>query len=109
MPIFDWMNSSQYLAQIGHFAFGYAIIITAIAISLIRDWGWKFTLWTLGIGIAAASLKEFWFDMLYELPKQTFGDSFMDWFFYVFGAGVGLLVAWLLVNNVVRKVPVIKN
>jgi len=32
---------------------------------------------------------------VYELPKQTWGDSIMDWSFYMLGAGVGMGLAAL--------------
>jgi hypothetical protein len=109
MPFFNWMNNSEYLAQSSHFAFGYAIIMTAMAISLIRDWGWSLIFWVLGIGVALASLKEFWFDMVYEIPKQTWGDSILDFSFYMIGAATGLLITYILVDHLVRKPPVISD
>lgn len=107
MTIFDFMNSVSYLAQVGHFAFAYAVIITVMAISLIRDWNWWPTIGTAIIGMILAGLKEFWFDANYELPKQTFGDNLMDFSFYFLGAAIGMFVSYLLVKNLVRKVPVI--
>ena len=66
------MNDPQYLAQVGHFLGGGSILLVACVF--------------LG---AHAAIKEFWYDMHYELPKQTWGDSAMDFTFYLLGACAG--------------------
>jgi len=90
-----WMNNPQYLAQIGHFLAGGSVIVIATLFSVVLGAGWLPVLITLAVGVVAASLKEFWYDMVYELPKQTWGDSIMDWSFYMLGAGVGMGLAAL--------------
>jgi hypothetical protein len=90
-----WMNNPQYLAQVGHFLGGASLIVITTLFAVTLGAGWTPILIVLGIGVAAASLKEFWYDMKYELPKQTWGDSFMDWGFYMLGGGVGMGVAAL--------------
>ena len=83
-----WMNNPQYLAQIGHTLGGcLAIIVAAFFWGMLAVWI------TLGIGIGVAAAKEFWYDMKYEIPKQTWADSGMDFGFYMLGAAVGLGLA----------------
>lgn len=83
------MTNPQYLAQVGHFLGGYAVILTTTTFAIVCGAGWTPVIVVTVIGVAAASAKEFWYDMKYELPKQTWADSLMDWAFYMLGAGVG--------------------
>lgn len=81
----DFGTNPQYLAQVGHALGGCLAIVLAAFF-----WG-MLTVWiTLGIGIVLAAGKEFWYDLVYELPKQSFMDSLMDFGFYVLGATVGM-------------------
>ncbi len=83
-----FMNNPQYLAQVGHFLGGcLAVVLTAFF------WGMTASYITLGVGLIAASAKEFWYDLKYEIPKQTFMDSFMDFGFYALGGLIGLGLA----------------
>ena len=41
--------------------------------------------------LAAAAVKEFWFDANYETPKQTFLDNFEDFAGYLVGLGLGYI------------------
>jgi hypothetical protein len=85
-----WMNNPQYLAQVGHFLGGGYVMTLATLAALIWAHGAGAPLgWTLGVGIAAAAIKEFYYDLRYELPKQTIADSAMDFTFYVVGGLVG--------------------
>ena len=88
-----WMNNSQYLAQIGHVLAGYSIILTVGLLSQRFHSNWLPLLVTTALFITIALLKEFWYDFHYELPIQTFGDSFMDFSFYMVGGAVG----WIFV------------
>jgi hypothetical protein len=88
-----WMNDPQYLAQVGHLLGG-AIVVLVAAIFF----GARGVEVALGVGIAAAAIKEFWFDVHYEAPKQSWGDSAMDFAFYVIGGLVGLLIAILALH-----------
>ncbi len=81
-----WMNNPQYLAQIGHFFGAYSIVITAY---MILGPHWFYVAIALFL---YAVVKEFWWDMVYELPKQTWGDSIMDFVFYMLGMGSASLV-----------------
>lgn len=83
-------NEPQYLAQVGHFLGGAALMFLACVFA-----GFAPTWWVAWICIAlAAAVKEYWYDANYELPKQTFSDNTMDFAFYQLGAGVGVLVSW---------------
>lgn len=74
-----WMNNPQYLAQIGHFFGAYSIVFTA---------GHFLPSAYPGVVLAMVCymvVKEFWWDLVYEVPKQTWGDSIMDFGFYTLG------------------------
>jgi hypothetical protein len=88
-----WMNDPQYLAQFAHFFGAYSLIATTTIISMVFGWGWMPMLIVLGIGIAVATWKEFWYDLRKELPKQTWGNSTMDFGFYMLGGAVGMGIA----------------
>ncbi len=70
--------------------------------------GWNPILITLGIGVGAATYKEFVFDtsLLKNLPVigkwaffqgegDSWSDSLMDWSFYMLGGGIGMGISWL--------------
>ena len=80
-----WMNNPQYLAQVGHCLGALSLMLFATLF-----WGMRGAYAMVGVGIGVAAAKEFWYDMVYELPKQTWADSWMDFGFYMVGAAVGL-------------------
>ena len=83
-----WMNNPQYLAQVGHFFFGSTVtLVAALFGPLVAVWI------ALGAVTLYAAVKEFWYDLRYEIPKQSFGDSAMDFAFIVGGAAVGAALA----------------
>jgi hypothetical protein len=84
---FDWMSNPQYLAQVGHFLGAGGLIVTA---GLFSGAAWLPVLVTFGIGVAAASFKEFVFDVASWGEGDSWSDSFMDWAFYMLGGGVGM-------------------
>lgn len=90
MSWFSFMKNEQYLAQVGHLLGGATLIETAGIFALVRGAGWPPIWWTLAIGIIAASLKEFVFDILVE--KDGWPNSIMDWTFYILGGAVGIAV-----------------
>jgi len=94
----SWMNNSQYLAQVGHFFGAYAVVLTTAAFAK----SWYVVLPVIGIGIVVAAVKEFWYDLKYELPKQSFLDSFEDFAFYMLGAGAAVVVTMLSVLKGIR-------
>jgi hypothetical protein len=89
---FDWMSNPQYLAQVGHFFGAYFVIsIPATIVMLLEAPTWYTYAW-FGIGVAAASYKEFVFDTsLFGVGEgDSWSDSLMDWAFYMLGGGIGL-------------------
>jgi hypothetical protein len=93
MGAFDWMSNPQYLAQIGHTLGGYGLIATAALFSFALGGGWLPILITLGVGIAAATFKEFVFDVSSWGEGDSWSDSLMDWAFYMLGGGLGMGIA----------------
>ena len=89
-----WMNDPTFLAQSAHF---FGAIATTMVMSYL--FGKKGGLITVGLFTAVAAVKEFWYDLVYELPKQTFGDSALDFTFYL----VGLVFAASLLLCVKNK------
>jgi hypothetical protein len=93
-----WMNNSQYLAQVGHFFGAYFVVVTTAMFFK----SWHVVLPVLAVGIVVAAIKEFWYDLKYELPKQSFSDSFEDFAFYMLGAGTATVVTMLSVLKGIR-------
>jgi hypothetical protein len=82
------MNNPNFLAQMAHFLGGALLItLSGLFFGVYGMWAALIT------GILLAAIKEFWYDMVYELPKQTWGDSILDFTFYVVGglAGIGII------------------
>jgi len=75
-----WMNDPTFLAQSAHFFGAVSIIMTAA-----HFFGKTGGFITAGIFTLAALIKEFWYDLKFELPKQSFGDSALDFTFYMIG------------------------
>lgn len=86
---FSWMTDSNFLAQMTHVLGGYGVILTAVLFS--------YNLYYLvGISllfIVYAFLKEFWFDINYENPKQSITNGLIDFAFYC----IGILIGWITV------------
>jgi hypothetical protein len=87
----SFMTDPQYLSQIGHFLGGGSLIlITALFFGFVPCF------YTFSAIIVLASIKEFWYDMKYEIdPKQTWSDSIMDFSFYILGGLVGIAFAFV--------------
>ena len=88
---FGWMSNPQYLAQVSHFLGGTLLIVIAalFAETLIPVYI------TLGCGVAAATFKEFVFDVSSWGEGDSWSDSIMDWAFYMLGGAVGMGLAAL--------------
>ena len=86
----SWMNNPTFLAQSAHF-------FSAITVVMIASyfWGKKGCLYAAGIFALIAATKEFWYDLVYETPKQTFGDSALDYLFYFIGLSVAAALVLL--------------
>ena len=95
MGKFDLMSNPQYLAQVGHFLGGALLIVLTTLFAVVLGAGWTPILVVLGIGVAAATFKEFVFDVSSWGEKDSWADSLMDWSFYMLGGGVGMGIAAL--------------
>lgn len=84
-----WMNNPQYLAQVGHFFGAYSLILT---VARFQGSVPHLALAVYTALLVAAAIKEFWYDMRYELPVQTWADSIEDFVFYAFGGSAALMV-----------------
>jgi hypothetical protein len=93
--IFAWMSNPQYLAQVGHTLGGALLIVTSTLFSIVLGAGWTPVLWTFGIGVTLATLKEFVFDTATWGEGDSWSDSLMDWAFYMVGGATGIGVAAL--------------
>lgn len=92
---FNWMSNEQYLAQVGHLLGGVTVIIIATLFAVVFGAGWLPVLITLGVGVLAASYKEFIFDTsVFGVGEgDSWADSFMDWSFYMLGAAIAMGLA----------------
>lgn len=77
----SWMNDPTFLAQSAHF---FGALSTVMIASYF--WGKKGCLISSAALISIMAIKEFWYDLVYEIPKQSFGDSALDFSFYIIGA-----------------------
>lgn len=79
-------QNPTFIAFNAHCWFAYAIVYTL---------PWHAAL-ALGV-VAAAAVKEFWFDAHYETnPPQTAVDNLTDWLGYCFGVLLAMLAVVLL-------------
>lgn len=80
-------SSLDKVAQAGHIVAGYAIVLTFGLLPFPHSalWGAFVILGVWGL------LKEFYVDIQYE--HASYEDGLNDWLHYLYGAGVGLLVA----------------
>lgn len=78
----------QFLANVGHFTVPWFVT------SILYRFGWAHhgRWWVLGLTVAYAAGKEYYFDARYEVPHQTFGDNTEDFLGYVAGAALAALV-----------------
>lgn len=49
----------------------------------------------LGVAVAIAAAKEFWFDHNYEIPPQPYANAAQDFYGYLVGIALGAL-SWLV-------------
>ncbi len=97
MSSFDWMSSPQYLAQVGHFLGGLALVfVFGVFLGPLAMW------LTLGVGLGVAAFKEFVFDTASWGEGDSWSDSAMDFAFYLLGglAGMGLFL-WAVARHAV--------
>lgn len=83
----SFMNDVQFLAFMAHA--GWSGLSTLAALFLFGVW----PAIILGmLWVAFASVKEFYYDTNFEIPRQTFADNLEDWI----GYAAGLLVVVIL-------------
>ncbi len=83
----SWMTNPTFLAQAAHFFGAVSVVMTTGYFNMNAGW-------IAGCILAVlAAFKEFWYDLRFELPKQTVGDSALDMLFYLLGDifAIGLL------------------
>lgn len=90
MKAFKWMWNPQYLAQVSHVLAGNLVLLLVWLFWESVPICWL----AFGLGMSLAALKEFWFDMRFETPKDTFWDAAMDFSFYFLGGAVGLSLSY---------------
>jgi hypothetical protein len=83
-----WMDNPLYHVQIAHALGGLALV-------LIAAFFWQMTgvLAMLGVGVPVVALKEFWYDLKFEIPNDTVAGSGLDFLAYMIGATAGLGLA----------------
>lgn len=79
----SWMADPDIDAYLAHV---FAAATVVLGCDRIWDAKWESTLAV----IVAAAVKEYWFDMNFELPKQTWGGSTMDFVTYLAGIPLAL-------------------
>ena len=71
------------------------MITLVTLLSIAAGDGWTPTFVALGIGVTAATFKEFVFDTASWGEGDSWSDSFMDWAFYMLGGAAGMAVSTL--------------
>jgi uncharacterized membrane protein YphA (DoxX/SURF4 family) len=83
------MNDPTFLAQAGHTLAGILLVFGACVFAGLARWPEAF-----GTLVLWATVKEFWYDARYELPKQTLKDNLLDWLFYMIGGVLGVIASF---------------
>lgn len=83
----SWMDNQLFHVQIAHALGGLVVVLLAAFF-----WGMIGVGAALAVGIPVIALKEFWYDLHFELPNDTVAGSGLDFLAYMIGAtaGVGL-------------------
>jgi hypothetical protein len=81
----SWMTNYNFVCFMAH-SEG-ALLLTLVPFLLFGPTAWSAM--TIAV-LIAAGIKEFWFDMRYEDPPQTFNDSLLDFAGYAIGQLVSL-------------------
>lgn len=87
----SWMDNPYFLAEMAHFAWAYGILLTGALFCLEAKGLCRLFL----AFILFAVLKEFWYDLTYEVPADSVSGSTLDFVVYVFGGLVALAVTWI--------------
>jgi hypothetical protein len=83
------MWNPMYLAQVSHVLAG----VSVISIAMLFSWSLGVCWWVLLGGVVLAAGKEYYFDMRFESPKDTFWDASVDFAFYALGGIIGVVIA----------------
>jgi hypothetical protein len=82
------MAGAGFDTQAGHLFFATTLVLLAARLG--------YSLWRLAaFWVVAAAVKEFWFDMQFEVPAQTWAGSAEDFGMYCAGIALGLLLLTL--------------
>jgi hypothetical protein len=87
----DFMNSVTFLAAMAHVGWACLIILSTALISSSNMH------WCIGVSafmFVFAAIKEFWYDMMFERPKQTWLDGIGDFVGYL----SGIALAWVVMS-----------
>jgi hypothetical protein len=87
----SWMDNPTFLAEMAHFAWAYGILLTAALWSATR----RQLVCLFGAFVAFAVVKEFWYDLRYEIPADSVAGSTLDFVVYLAGGLAALLVIWI--------------
>lgn len=93
----SWMTSANYLAQMAHFLAGFAILMTASFVAVVLGHPHAPHV-AAALLVVYGLLKEYVYDMRFELPRQTWWDSTEDLLFYLLGGGAGWGSAWVVAS-----------
>lgn len=87
----SWMDNPTFLAEMAHFAWAYGILLTAALWSATRR---QLVCLFLAF-VVFAVVKEYWYDLNYEIPADSVSGSTLDFCVYMLGGLVALGVVWL--------------
>jgi hypothetical protein len=82
----SWMASQRFDTQCAHILAGYSVIMTTKLF-----WPSHVKLAVL-LALLSATIKEFWYDAKYELPRQTWKDNLLDFSMYCVGVFIGIII-----------------
>jgi hypothetical protein len=88
----SWMNNPEYGFFMAHSGWAFALLVSAAYLSHTNI---RLLEWVTAGGFLAAALKEYVYDALFEVPKQTFTDNTEDFVGYLVGLAIGWCVLFL--------------
>ena len=86
----SWMTNTEFGVQAAHGMLGLSVVLFAALF-----FGLYASFVACGLFLAYATLKEWWYDATYEVPKQTWLDNLVDFGFLCAGASLGVALACL--------------
>jgi hypothetical protein len=82
----EFVITQDVQAQLAHLCFGGSMVL----VDTRFGWGW----WGVAAFFLYAILKEFWIDLTFETPPDTFLGSLLDFSMYALGFGIGWAIVW---------------